>query len=224
MRFLAIAAAIAFALTAATFAQAASDQQEAVNDALNVVQHIQSGRDDAAAQTRDLIRRSRAVLIVPQLVKGGFIFGAEGGTGVLLAHTGKGNWSAPVFYGLGAGSFGFQIGVAVSRVVLVIMSDKALSAVMKNKVKLGAEAGLAIATLGAGAEASTTTNAGVDIYAISESKGLFGGVAIEGGVIAPRHDWDSAYYGREVSVRDVVIRHTVSNPGAAALRHGLGAI
>jgi len=221
MRHLALSAAIAVTLAAAPFAQAAPDQQQAVDEALNVVREIHNGGNDIAAKARELIRRSRAVLIVPELVKAGFIFGAQGGTGVLLARDGKRNWSDPAFYDLGAGSFGFQIGVEVSKVVLIIMSDKALNAVMENKVKLGAEAGLAVATLGAGAEASTTTNAGADIYVIAEAKGLFGGVAIEGGVMSPRHEWDAAYYGRDVSARDIVIRRSVSNPGAAALRRAL---
>ncbi|MFI5022748.1 MAG: lipid-binding SYLF domain-containing protein [Alphaproteobacteria bacterium] len=224
MRLLAVSAAIAFSLAAAPFAQAAPDQQQAVDEALNVVRAVHDGSGDIAAKTRELIHHSRAVLIVPELVKGGFIFGAQGGTGVLLARDDRDNWSDPAFYDLGAASFGFQIGIEVSKVVLIIMSDRALNAVMENKVKLGAEAGLAIATLGAGAEASTTTNAGADIYVVAESKGLFGGVAIEGGVMSPHHEWDAAYYGRDVSARDIVVHRTVSNPGAAALRRALGEI
>jgi len=168
MRLLAISAAIAFSLAAAPLAQAAPDQQRAVDEALNVVREMHDAGNDIAAKTRELVRHSRAVLIVPELVKGGFIFGAQGGTGVLLARDGEHNWSDPAFYDLGAGSFGFQIGVEVSKVVLIIMSEKALNAVMENKVKLGVEAGLAVATVGAGAEASTTTNAGADIYVIAE--------------------------------------------------------
>lgn len=224
MKLLAISAAVALSLFVVPLAQAAPDQQQAVDEALNVVREMHNATNDIAARARQLIHRSRAVLIVPELVKGGFIFGAQGGTGVLLARGGKDNWSDPAFYALGAGSFGFQIGVEVSKVVLIIMSEKALHAVMANKVKLGAEAGLAVATLGAGGEASTTTNAGADILVVAESKGLFGGVAIEGGVMSPRHDWDVAYYGREVSARDIVIRRSVSNPDAAALRRALGGL
>ncbi len=224
MRLLAISAAIAFSLAAAPFAQAAPDQQHAVDEALNVVREVHDSNNDLAAKTRELIRHSRAVLIVPELVKGGFIFGAEGGTGVLLARDGKGNWSDPAFYDLGAASFGFQIGVEVSKVMVIIMSRKALNAVIENKVDLGAEAGLTVATLGAGAGASTTTNVGADIYVVAESKGLFGGVDVKGGAMGPHHDWDVAYYGRNVSVRDIVVRRTVSNPGAADLRQALGGI
>ncbi len=223
MKLVAMAAAIAASLALGPFAWAGSnDQQQAVDDAVNVVQHIHNGTDDTSAKARDLIRKARAVLIVPDLVKGGFIFGAEGGAGVLLARDSKGDWTAPAFYKMGAASFGFQIGVEVSKLVLIIMDQKALDAVMRNELKLGAEAGLAIATLGASGEASTTTNAGADIYAIAESKGLFGGIAVQGGILNPRDSWDADYYGHKVTVGDILVRRVVSNPGASALRQALG--
>ena len=219
-----LAASMAALMAAAPLAQAASEQQQAVNDATNVIEHIHSGREPIASGARDLLHRARAVLIVPQLVKGGFIFGAQGGTGVLVSRNRDGSWGGPAFYDLGAGSFGLQIGVEVSRVVLIVMSDHALEALMKDKVKLGAEAGLAIATIGAGAEASTTANAGADIYVMAESKGLFGGVAIQGGVVAPRREWNAAYYGRPTSPRDILIRHSVNNPDAAPLDSALSGV
>lgn len=225
LKTLALAAAMAVTLTLAPLAAfAQSEQQLAVDDARNTVEHFREQHNDIARQARDLLRHARAVLIVPQLVKGGFIFGGQGGTGVLVARGPKGEWSDPAFYALGAGSFGLQIGVEVSRVMLIIMNEHALNAVLENKVKLGAEAGLAVATLGAGGEASTTTAAGADIVAIAESKGLFGGLAFEGGVMAPRHEWNDAYYGGKASARDIVIRRTVHNPGAAALRHALAGL
>lgn len=221
MRSLALSAAVAVTLIAAPYAHAESDQQQAVNDARNVIDHIRGGHDDIARETRELLHRARAVVIVPQLVKGGFIFGAEGGNGVMVARGPKGDWSDPAFYTIGAGSFGFQIGVEVSRVVLIIMNERALNAVLESKIQLGAEAGLAVATVGAGGKASTTTAVGADIYTVAESKGLFGGLAIEGGVMAPEHDWDDAYYGRNVSARDIILRRTVHNPGATGLRQAL---
>ncbi len=219
-----LALAFATSLIAAPFAQAASDQQQAVDEATNVIEHLRSGNDDIAAKARQLMHNARAVLIVPELVKGGFFFGAQGGTGVLVARAGQHDWSNPAFYAMGAGSFGLQIGIEVSKVVLIVMSDHALDALMKNKVKLGAEAGLAVATLGAGGEASTTTHGGADIYVIAESKGLFGGVAIEGGVVGPRKEWNASYYGPNTTTRDIIIRRKVSNPGATGLQNSLDKI
>ena len=225
MSKLAFLSALAIAgLVAAPLAQAESEQQQAVDDAATVVEHIRSGHDDIAAKARELIHQARAVMIIPELVKGGFFIGAQGGTGVLMARAGAHDWSDPAFFAMGAGSFGLQIGVEVSKVVLIVMSDHALNALMENRVKLGAEAGLAVATLGAGGEASTTTHGGADIYVVAESKGLFGGVAIEGGVVEPRTSWDAAYYGPHTTVRDIIIRRKVTNPGATGLQRSMDAI
>jgi SH3 domain-containing YSC84-like protein 1 len=220
VRTLILSLAVAFSLAAAPAARAQSDQQQAVNDAVVVVQHLLSGSDPAAVQARSLLHDARAVLIVPTLVKGGFFFGAQGGTGVLLAKGSKG-WSNPAFYAMGAASFGLQIGLEVSKVMLIIMNDRALKAIMSSEVKLGAEAGLAVATIGAGAEASTTAAGGADIVAVADSKGLFGGIAIEGGVLSPRDEWDADYYGHPVSVSDILIARKVSNKGAEELRKAL---
>jgi lipid-binding SYLF domain-containing protein len=161
-------------------------------------------------------------MIVPTLVKGGFIFGAQGGTGVLLSRDPKtGSWSYPAFYAMGAGSFGLQIGLEVSKIMLIIMNDKALNAIMKSEFKIGAEAGIAVVTLGGGAEASTTAAGGADIYALAESAGLFGGIAIQGGIIKPRLQQDHAYYGPNVTAQDIVLRRTAKNPAAENLRNEL---
>jgi lipid-binding SYLF domain-containing protein len=218
------ALALALAASLVANARAASDQQQLVDAAFLTVENLQSSQDPGAAKARELIHQARAVLIVPQLVKGGFFVGAQGGNGVLLARSAAGEWGAPGFYTMGAASFGLQIGVEVSQVVLIIMNDKALRAVTRNEFKVGAEAGIAVATLGAGAEANTTSNAGADIYGFAISKGLFGGIAIEGGVIHPRDSWATTYYGSKRTSAAVVRRGGVTNPGADALRKKLAAL
>jgi SH3 domain-containing YSC84-like protein 1 len=221
-RFLISLLALALApLLAAPAARAQSAQQEIVDEAVGVV-HSFNNPGNYTDNVRALVHRSRAVLIVPNLVKAGFIFGAQGGQGVLLIHNRNGSWSYPAFYNLGAASFGLQAGVAVSRVVLIIMNDRALGLAITNaQLKLGAEAGLAVATLGAGAEGSVTT-AGADIYALSNSKGLFGGVALQGGAIGPNQDSNAAYYGQPVSTEAIVYGHVrLRQSGANALRRAL---
>ncbi|HUB94785.1 MAG TPA: lipid-binding SYLF domain-containing protein [Stellaceae bacterium] len=217
-----LGAALALGLVANAYA--ASDQQQLVDAAALTVEHLQSSQDPGAGKAREYIRRARAVLIVPQLVKGGFFVGAQGGNGVLVPRYDKTGWGNPGFYTMGAASFGLQIGVEVSEIVLIIMDDKALRAVTRNQFKVGAEAGIAVATLGAGAEANTTSNAGADIYGFAISKGLFGGIAVEGGVIHPRDGWASAYYGGKHTSSSVVHRDGVENPGADGLRKALNAL
>ncbi len=144
---------------------------------------------------KDMIGKARGVLIVPELFKGGFIIGAEGGSGVLMVRGADGTWSAPAFYTLAAGSIGFQIGGQVSEVVFTLMNDAAVRALLNNEFKLGADAGVAVGPIGAGIEASTTSNLERDIYAFSKSVGLFGGGVLEGGKILEQKERNRQYYG-----------------------------
>ena len=220
MRRILTMAVAAFALAIPQFAQA-SDEQQVVDDSVVVIQHMASG-SGVAANARSLLQRARGVMIIPALVKGGFIFGAEGGTGVLLSRDPKtGTWSYPAFYAMGAGSFGFQIGLEVSKIVLIIMNDRALNATMAAEFKIGAQAGITVVTLGGGAEASTTAAGGADIYALSESAGLFGGVAIQGGIVKPLVDRDHAYYNANVTAQQIVLQRSAKNAGAEKLRTAL---
>src|SRR5581483_11928543 len=113
------------------------------------------------------------------------------------------------------------IGLQVSKIVFIVMNDRALNALMSDEFKIGAEAGIAIVTLGAGAEASTTSAAGGDIYAFAQSMGLFGGIALQGGIIKPRLEYDHGYYGPSVRAEDIVLARTARNPGADQLREAL---
>jgi len=195
------------------------EQQKVVDAARTALEQLRT--DNAMGESaRNLIHKARAVMIVPRLVKAGFFLGGHGGSGVLLARSGAG-WSSPCFYGMGGGSIGLQIGGEVSRVVLISMSDKALDAVMKDEFKVGAAAGLTVVTIGASGEASTTANAGADIYAVAQSKGFYGGIALEGAIMSPRDSWNKEYYRRDATVQDIVIRNSVGNPGTAALRSTL---
>ncbi len=217
----ALLALVVLPFIAAPAARAQTNQQQLVDEAGLVVQsfHVPGAYVD---NVRDLVKRARAIVIVPNLVKAGFIFGAEGGTGVLLVHRKNGTWSYPAFYNMGAASFGFQAGVEDSKVVLIFMNDRALNSVMHDtQIKLGAGAGLAIATLGAGANGSLEVPSGADIYTLSSSAGLFGGVSIDGGALGPNHDSDTAYYGRQLSAADIVLNGRAKNPGANKLRSEL---
>lgn len=176
--------------------------------------------DPTFGPSRDLLRRARAILIVPGLVKGGFIFGAEGGNGVMLGHIGRARWSEPAFYTLGSASFGLQIGLESAQLVMFIMSDRALSAVEQSKFKFGGAAGLTVVTIGANAQAATSANLTGDIIVWSSSKGAYGGLTLEGSVLAPKDDWNAQFYGRPLSVPEVLANEG-RNPAAAPLKRDL---
>jgi lipid-binding SYLF domain-containing protein len=209
-------AAIATALLASPAAYANADTASVLAHANATVTDLKV--DSLFGGARQTLRNARAILIVPGLVKGGFIFGAEGGDGVLLARTRHG-WSDPAFYSLGSASFGLQIGLEQSQLVMFIMSDRALRGIEEGKVKLGAGAGLTVVTLGAGAEGATPANLSGDIVVWSKSQGAYGGITLNGSVVAPETDTNAEFYGRPISVPQIL--HTSSNSDASHLRGNL---
>jgi lipid-binding SYLF domain-containing protein len=132
---------------------------------------------------------AKAVYIVPKLIKGGFIFGAEGGAGVLVRRTGKG-WGEPKFYDMGSASFGLQAGLEQAELVFIINSERALSGIEHGNFKLGAGAGLTIVNLSSGAEGATTAHGG-DIVVWTSGTGAYAGISFNGSVISPDKDMNS---------------------------------
>ncbi len=212
------ACAALLAIAVSPMAHAASDQQQLVDRARLTIEDVH--KDKAFGNANDLLHSARAVLIVPRLYKGGFFVGGEGGDGVLLAQTPHG-WSEPAFYAIGSASFGLQIGLEQSEVVMFIMTQKALNAVMKNQFKIGADAGLAVVTLGSNVGAATTSAAGADIVIWASSSGAYAGITLNGSIIKPRPDWDRDYYGHNITTGEIL-----SNPrtmtGVTGLRQALG--
>ncbi len=164
------------------------------------------------------------VIIVPRLLKGGFIIGGEYGNAVLLAKRPDGTWSYPAFYTLGGGSVGFQIGLKDSQMIFVIRTKEGLDAILDDQFKAGAEAGIVVGTFGGSIEGASTTSMGADILAFSLDRGLFGGGALEGSVFAKRGDFNQSLYNADLDARAIVLGNQVSNPQADPLRATLSAL
>ena len=211
--------ALAPALLATRPAGALSDQEELLERSrltfLKLIDHPEF------PELKQYVHHAKAILIVPSLIKGGFFVGGEGGSGVLVARSPEGGWSHPAFYTVGAGSLGIQFGGQVGEVVFTIMTQNGLKAVLSNQMKLGVDASVAVGPLGKGVEASTTTNLNSDVYQFAKTEGLFGGGALEGGLIYKRDDWNRGFYGRPVSPQQIVLSNEVSNPKADPLRQAL---
>jgi len=166
---------------------------------------------------RDLIKKAKGVFIAPQVLKGAFIVGASGGSGVFLARDGKSHkWSDPAFYTIGEASFGLQIGGTASEVILFAMTDRGVTAFLSNNFKLGADTAVAVGPVGVGA-AAATANLSADILSFSRAKGLFGGVSVDGAVVAVRDGLNEGFYGKKVSATDILVKHNVKNKAAAGL-------
>ena len=141
--------------------------------------------------------------------------GVSGGSGVFLAR-GEKTWYGPAFYTIGGASFGLQIGGQASEVVLVAMSERGVMSLLSTSAKLGADAGIAVGPIGIGA-AAATANLSADIISFSRAKGLYGGVSLDGAVVAVRDGLNDAYYGKRVRPTDILIRHDVANPQSEGL-------
>lgn len=176
--------------------------------------------DSGYEEMRDYVKQSRALLIFPQLIKGAFIIGGEGGSGVLVARNSDG-WSYPAFYTLASGSLGLQIGGQVAEVVLTIMSDKALDAVIDNHFKIGGNIDVAAGPVGKGLSASTTSNLRGDAYSFAKTQGLYGGLSLEGAGILERDKWNADYYGAGATPDGIVKQRRHSNKNAEILRAAL---
>ena len=197
-----------------------AEATELVDKARIAVQRL--ARDpDAGPSLRHFLAGAKAVLIFPTLIKGAFLVGGEGGSGVLLTRNGKGSWSYPAFYTMASISFGLQIGGQTAEAMLLIRTEGGVEAVLEDQMKLGADASAAAGPKGAGIEGSTTSNIGPDILTFSTSQGLFAGASLEGAVIARRQDWNRAFYREGATPRAIVVERAHANPAADALREAL---
>jgi lipid-binding SYLF domain-containing protein len=213
------AAAFAAPLLNALPARADAKRQSLVDACLETARKVLGGKDfpDAGRQ----MATARGVLIIPELVQGGFILGAAGGRGVLLARTAPKDWSPPAFYGMGSGSVGLQIGAKVSEIVFIIRTEKGLNAILDHKFKFGAEAGVTMVAVGIGLEGGSTAAMGADIVAFSNSAGLFMGASLEGSYLDADNDWNALYYGQGATAKAIVLERRFTNPGAEPLRQFL---
>jgi SH3 domain-containing YSC84-like protein 1 len=220
--FLALLASLSVAAGALPAQAAMSDQEQLLERATTTVRLMRGGPD--FAEIERILPRAKAVLIFPSLIKGAFIFGAEGGSGVLLARQKDGSWSNPAFYALGNVSFGLQIGGQSSEVIFLIMSQQGLEAILDKNATLGADASVAVVTTGKGVRASTGLDLNADMYAFSKAEGLFGGVALNGAGLGALSDWNHEFYhSDEASARNILInnRFPTPDPRAAALKAAL---
>lgn len=194
-------------------ALAQAEQQQLVDAADRTLSNLM--RDPDMGWLQQNIGRARAVMIAPEVVKAGFIFGGSGGRAVTLARDAStGKWVGPAFYNLVTASFGFQAGISVSEVVTLVMTQKGLNSLLSPSVKLGGDASIAAGPVGAGAKSDVIA----DFISFSRAKGIYGGVNLDGTVIAIANDWNELYYGKAgILPPDVLVRMTTYNEGASRL-------
>ena len=186
------------------FSVAADDQgkdskvQDRVQAAADVLDEIESAPDKGIPQ--EVLGSAECVAVVPSMLKGGFIFGGRYGRGLASCRTPKG-WSAPAFFTVTGGSFGFQIGGQAVDLVMLIMNKNGMKHLLSSEFSLGADASVAAGPVGRHAEGDTDWKMRSEVLTYSRARGIFAGVSLAGAVVKQDKDSTREFYGRMVPFR-----------------------
>ncbi len=180
---------------------AAASPESIINGAVSIIEEMSSEND--VSTMADTVKTSRAIAIVPSMVKAGFILGGEYGEGLILRHD-NGKWYGPSFYNIGGGSFGFQAGIQEVGLLLAVINERGVGAFMGSKTKLGGDFAVAAGPVGRRAEAATDAQIKASIYSYSISKGLFAGVSLDGSVISISVKRNKQYWGDKVTAKEAL--------------------
>ena len=162
--------------------------------------------------------RAKAVIITPEVVKAGFIFGGSGGRALVVARDPTtGGWVGPAFYAMATASVGFQAGISVAEGVTLVMTEKGFNSLLATSFKIGGDASVAAGPVGAGARSDIVA----DLITFNRAKGVYGGLNLDGTVVTPSDDWNASFYGKRVLPPDILVRDIGPQPsGRQAARAG----
>ncbi|MEP7184816.1 MAG: lipid-binding SYLF domain-containing protein [Rhodanobacter sp.] len=171
------------------------------HNAVRVLADIMQAPDKAIPQ--DLLRDAKAIAVIPDLLKVGFVFGGRRGEGLISVKSPNGTWSNPSFITMTGGSIGFQAGVSSTDVVLIFRTQRGVDSIVRGKFTLGADASAAAGPVGRTATAATDEQLRAEIYSYSRARGLFAGVALDGSALRIDYDANAAVYGAGVTPRRI---------------------
>jgi lipid-binding SYLF domain-containing protein len=204
-------AVLSLGAATAACAETREDVQNRLDNAALVLQQIMAAPDKGIPQ--EVLEHAKCIAVVPHMIKGGFVFGAENGKGVATCRTATG-WSAPDFFAITGGSWGLQIGVEGVDVVMIFQGDEGMRRLESAKFKVGADASAAAGPVGRNASASTDWNLNTQILTYSRAKGLFAGLTLSGADVRRDDDSMRAFYGHHVSTRRVLGGEVATPTGA----------
>src|ERR1700728_3058682 len=199
-----------------TYAFAGSDREETIErmqKSVDVLQSIMSTPDKGIPE--EVLSGAKCVVIVPNMIKGGFIFGAKHGRGVASCRTSEG-WSAPAFVSVGGGSWGLQIGVEGVDLVMLVMNDRGLQHLLSSKFEMTGEGSVAAGAVGRHTSAGTDILLNTEVLTYSRSKGAFAGLTLEGAVVEQDNDSTRAIYRRPMTFRDILSGRVPTPPSGQA--------
>jgi lipid-binding SYLF domain-containing protein len=199
-----------------TFAWAGSAREDTVDrldKSVDVLHAIMATTDKGIPE--EVLSNAKCILVVPNLIKGGFIFGGKHGRGVASCRTADG-WSAPAFVSVGGGSWGLQIGVEGVDLVMLVMNDQGFQHLLSSKFELTGEGSVAAGPVGRHASAGTDWKMNTEMLTYSRSKGVFAGLTLEGAVVEQDNDSTHAIYGRHMTFRNILSGKATTPKSAGA--------
>src|SRR6267378_8124571 len=201
---------------AGTYAWAGSGREDSVarlQSSVDVLHAIMAAPDKGIPE--EVLSNAKCILVVPDLIKGGFIFGGKHGRGVATCRTSSG-WIAPAFVSVGGGSWGLQIGVEGVDMVMLVMNEQGFQHLLSSKFQLRGEGWAAAGPVGRHASAGTDWKMNTQMLTYSRSKGLFAGITLEGAVVEQDNDSTKAIYGKKVKFRNILSGRVPTPQTAAA--------
>ena len=195
MSFIGLTGTLAFA------GSAREDSVDRLDRSVNVIHAVMSTPDKGIPE--EVLSGAKCILVVPDLIKGGFVFGGKHGRGVATCRTAEG-WSAPAFVSVGGGSWGLQIGVEDVDLVMLVMNDRGLQHLLSSKFELTGEGSVAAGPVGRHASAGTDWKMNTELLTYSRSKGVFAGLTLEGAVVEQDNDSTHAIYGKHMTFRNIL--------------------
>src|SRR4051812_38959083 len=190
--------------TVGTYTFAGSARQDSVDRldrSVHVLRAIMATPDKGIPE--EVLSNAKCILVVPDLIKGGFVFGGKHGRGVATCRTAEG-WSAPAFVSVGGGSWGLQIGIEDVDLVMLVMNDQGMQHLLSSKFELTGEGSVAAGPLGRHASAGTDWKMNTEMLTYSRSKGVFAGLTLEGAVVEQDNDSTHAIYGKHMMFRRIL--------------------
>ena len=210
-KFMTLVALVSLGVASTACAESREDVQNRLDNATLVLHQVMAAPDRGIPE--EVLEHAKCIAVVPHMIKGGLVFGAENGRGVATCRTEHG-WSAPAFFAITGGSWGLQIGVEGVDLVMVFQGDRGMQRMEDAKFQIGADASAAAGPVGRHATADTDWKLNTEILTYSRAKGLFAGLTLTGADVRRDDDSMEAYYGADMSTHRV-LRGEVATPSSA---------
>lgn len=211
----ALIALMVLATTTVALASSRNDEVERLNNSAVILKEIMSAPDKGIPD--NVISSAKCIAVIPNMLKAALGFGGAYGKGVASCRNANG-WSAPAFFSLKGGSFGFQIGGQAADIVMLVMNQRGMNGLLASKVKLGADASVAAGPVGRHADASTDWKMRAEVLTYSRARGLFAGISLNGAVLSQRKGDTRKFYGHMIPFRTILLGH-IASPRDASRWH-----